>query len=38
MKPVTEKQKQWLWFIGLWFTGLGTTALLAYAVRWVMKM
>ena len=36
MKSLTERQKQWAWFIGLWWVGLFTTALLAYAVRWFL--
>jgi hypothetical protein len=33
MKSLTEKQRQWAWFAGLWFGGLGAMLLLAYAVR-----
>lgn len=36
MKPCTEKQRQWLWFIFLWCAGLSLTALLAYVMRWVV--
>jgi hypothetical protein len=38
MRPITEKQKQWLWFVGLWFAGLGAVAVLAYAVRWLIRI
>jgi hypothetical protein len=33
MKPCTKKQKEWLWFIGLWLAGLGTVAAVSYAIR-----
>jgi hypothetical protein len=38
MKPVTEKQRQWLWFVGLSVAGLSGALLLAYATRWFLKM
>jgi hypothetical protein len=38
MKRPTEKRKQWLWFIGLWCSGLSAVLLLAYAIRLMMGM
>lgn len=36
MKPFTEKQRQWLWFIALCLGGLAVTFALATIVRWVV--
>ena len=36
MKRPTEKQKQWLWFVGLWCGGLSAVMLLAYLIRLMM--
>lgn len=36
MSPFTKKQKQWLWFIGLWLGGLSAVLLLAALIRWMM--
>ena len=36
MKRLTEKQAQWVWFVGLWCGGLGAVLLLAYAIRWML--
>lgn len=36
MSPITKKQKQWLWFIGLWLGGLSVVLLLAVVIRWMM--
>jgi hypothetical protein len=33
MKPFTEKQKQWLWFVALCLGGLSATFALAAIVR-----
>lgn len=38
MKPFTDKQKQWAWFVGLWFAGLISVALLSYSIRWVIRL
>jgi hypothetical protein len=38
MTPITEKQRQWLWFVGLWAGGLAGAFLLALAVRWVVRI
>ncbi len=38
MKPITRKQRQWLWFISLWCGGLGSVFVLAYLIRWVMGL
>jgi len=38
MKPLTDKQKQWAWFVGLWFTGLIAVAGLAYTFRWIVRL
>jgi hypothetical protein len=36
MKACTEKQRQYLWFAGLWCSGIAATFLLAYLVRWLI--
>lgn len=36
MKSITDKKKQWGWFAALWCGGLAATALLAYAIRWII--
>ena len=38
MKPLTDRQKQWAWFAGLWCAGLAAVALLAYGMRWVVRL
>jgi hypothetical protein len=30
MKPLTKKQQQWAWFIGLWCGGLAAVLILAH--------
>ena len=37
MRPITKKQRQWLWFGGLWTGGLVVTALLAYGLKWALR-
>ena len=36
MKRLTEKQAQWVWFVGLWCGGLGAVLLLAHVIRWML--
>jgi hypothetical protein len=38
MKPFTEKQREWLWFAGLWCGGLAAALALAQAVRWALSI
>jgi len=38
MKPVTESQRQWLWFIALCSGGLIAALLLAYVARLVISI
>ncbi len=38
MKRITDTQKQWLWFIGLWCAGLVSVATLAYAIRLLIRL
>ena len=38
MKLLTKKQQQWVWFIGLWCGGLTVVLLLAYLIRWMMRI
>jgi uncharacterized membrane protein len=38
MKPLTKKQRQWVWFIGLWCGGLAAVLLLAHLIRWMMRI
>jgi uncharacterized protein involved in cysteine biosynthesis len=30
--------QKWLWFIGLWCAGLLSVSLLAYLLRWVVRL
>jgi len=34
----TKRQRQWLWFAGLWCGGLAACLILAYAVRLILRM
>ena len=38
MSPCTKRQKQWLWFIGLWLGGLGSVMLLSSIIKFVMQI
>lgn len=42
MKPLTKlltkSQKQWLWFIGLWFGGLASVFSLSYLIKIIMGL
>jgi uncharacterized membrane protein len=38
MKPLTEKQRQWCWFIALWAGGLITLATLTQVFRWLIRL
>jgi len=38
MKACTEKQKEWLWFAGLWCGGLVAALAMARAVRWMLAI
>lgn len=38
MKALTKKQREWLWFVLLWFGGLSGTALLALLVRMAVSI
>jgi len=35
-KGLSEKQKQWAWFVGLWFVGLLTVSGVGYAIKLLM--
>jgi len=37
MKSFTERQRQWLWFVGLYGLGLTAFLALAMAVKWVLR-
>jgi len=37
MMPITEKKRQWLWFVGLWSAGLAVVFLLAFATRFFLS-
>ena len=37
MKPLTDAQRQWAWFIALWLTGLLGMAVLGLVFRWVVR-
>lgn len=36
MKALTEKQRQWVWFAGLWLGGLAGVLLLSTVVRLIL--
>ena len=38
MKPVTKKEKQWLWFAALWIGGIVTAWLLAGLAKLVVSI
>jgi uncharacterized membrane protein len=38
MKRLTEKHRQWAWFVALWAGGLVAVFMLAQALRWLMKI
>ena len=38
MNQLTKKQRQWAWFIGLWFAGLSAVLLMARGIRWLMNV
>jgi hypothetical protein len=38
MKVLTEKQRQWLWFTGLWCGGLIAFLFIAYLARWLISI
>jgi hypothetical protein len=38
MKQLTKKQRQWLWFVGLWCGSLSAVLLLAYVLRLMMGL
>jgi len=37
-KNLSIKQKQWLWFVGLWCGGLLTVSAIGYAIKFLMFM
>ncbi len=36
MMQLTEKRKQWLWFVGLWCGGLAAVSILGYGIKLLM--
>ena len=38
MKPLTEKQRQWLWFAVLWCGGLAATLLISLLFKWLVSL
>jgi hypothetical protein len=38
MKACTRKQRQWLWFAGLWCAGLIAAWVLATLTRWIVAI
>ncbi len=32
----SKKQKQWLWFLGLWVLGLFSVLCVSYMIKWLM--
>ena len=37
MRPLTENQRQWAWFIALWLLGLLSMMVLGLVFRWVVR-
>ena len=37
MRALTEKKRQWTWFVGLWLGGITATYLLAKIARWLFS-
>jgi uncharacterized membrane protein len=38
MKPLTEKRRQWAWFIALWTGGLVSLYVLTQIFRWLVRI
>jgi len=38
MRPLTDKQRRWLWFVILWCGGAAAASLLAYTTRMVIRI
>ncbi len=36
--PLTDKQKQWLWFAGLWCGGLISVLTLGYGIKFIFAL
>ncbi len=36
-KILNPKMKQWLWFVGLWFLGLGSVILMTLPIKLLIK-
>lgn len=37
-KDMSEKQKEWLWFAGLWSASLATVLLVGYGIKFVIGL
>jgi hypothetical protein len=37
MKPLTDRQRQWVWFAALWCGGIVAALLLAYGAKWLVE-
>jgi hypothetical protein len=37
-KDLSDKQRQWLWFIALWLGGLGSVLLMSQVIRMMMGL
>lgn len=35
-ESLSEKKKQWLWFVSLWCGGLATVSAMGYVIKWMM--
>ena len=35
---INFKQKQWIWFVGLWAAGFVGAVLLGYITKWIVKL
>ena len=38
MKALTDRQKQWAWFVGLWCASLAAMALVISVIRWIVRI
>ena len=38
IEKLGPKQKQWLWFIGLWLAGFGTLGAISLVIRAIMNI
>lgn len=37
-RPISQKQKQWLWFIALWCGGFATLLIISSVIKLIMNI